>query len=273
MTYKFTSEDVYTQQVGDLYDEADKTNNPISRDLLLDLVADNGVNENSLVLDIGCANGGLSRQLLAKTNCTIEGVELLPLLVDMGNKENQELRVAGKFKIQQGGMSNIPFEDNHFDFVFCSDVIGLVEDLDVAFKECARVLKPDGKMLVYATSFKTDRMSESEAEFLGKTLGGDRGTLLTVSETEAAISKHFKINEKRIIGSQFGQKAIEKQGADSEAVKNLLKIARLQTWPEKYIEKYGEKTYQIVLGEVMWSPFILLGKLEPTVFVVQRHSN
>src|SRR4051812_31968751 len=119
MTDKITSEDVYTKEVGDLYEEAAATNNPISRNLLLDLVADNGVNESSLVLDIGCANGGLSRELLAKTNCTIEGVELLPQLVDMGKKQNKELGVDGKFKIQLGGMSDIPFEDNHFDFVFC----------------------------------------------------------------------------------------------------------------------------------------------------------
>lgn len=270
MTKKITSEDVYTQEVGDLNDEADETNNPIARELLLDLVADNGVNENSLVLDIGCANGGLSRKLLAKTNCTIEGVEPLPILVDMGNKQNKELDVDDNFNIQLGDMSEIPFEDNHFDFVFCSDVIGLIEDLDLAFKECARVLKPGGKALVYATSFKTNRMSEEEADFLGNTLGGDRGALLTAEETEIALHKHFIIKDRRVIGSQFGQNAIEKQGEQSEAAKNLLKIARLQTWPEKYIEKYGEKTYQIVLAEVMWSPFILLGKLEPTVFIVQK---
>ncbi len=270
MIKKITSEDVYTQEVGDLYDETDKSGSPISRDLLLDLVADSGVNENSIVLDVGCANGGLTRELLAKTNCTIKGVELLPLLVDMGNKQNEELGVDDKFKIQLGCISSIPFEDSYFDFVFCSDVIGLVKDLDVAFKECARVLKPNGKALFYATSFKTDRMSEEEGNFLGSTLGGDRGELLGGDETETALKKYLNIIEKRVIGSEFGQHAIEKQADQSEAAKNLLKVARLQTWPDKYIKQYGEKTYQIVLAEVMWSPFILLGKLEPTAFVAQK---
>ena len=113
-------------------------------------------------------------------------------------------------------------------------------------------------------------MSEEESEFLGSILGGDRGKLLDVNETEALINKYFSIKEKKVIGSQFGQHAIEEKGGQSEAAENLLKLARLQTWPEKYIEKYGEKTYQIVLAEVMWTPFILLGKLEPIVFVVQK---
>lgn len=270
MTNKISSEDVYTQEVGDLYDEVDQSGNPVSRDLLLNLVTNNGVNENSLILDVGCANGGLSRELLTKTGCRIEGVESLPLLVDMGNKQNEELGVITKFKIQLGSISSVPFEDNHFDFVFCSDVIGLVEDLDLAFKECARVLKPNGTALFYATSFKTNRMSEEEADFLGNTLGGDRGKLLDVEETAVTLNKHFSVKEKILVGSQFGQHTLEKQTDQSEAAKNLLKIARLQTWPDKYIEKYGEKTYHIVLAEVMWSPFILLGKLEPTVFIVQK---
>lgn len=270
MTDKISSEDVYTEEVGDLYDEAGISCNPLPRSFILDLAARHGVKEGVLVLDIGCANGGLSRELIAKTDCRIEGVELLPLLVEMGNTQNKELGLDNKFKIQLGSMSDIPFEDNHFDFVFCSDVIGLVEDLNLAFKECVRVLKPNGKMLVYATSFKTSRISEEEANFLGKTLGGDRGKLLTVNEIEVMIGKFFKIEEKSDIGSQFGQYAIEQQADKSEAAGNMLKIARLQTWADKYIEKYGKKTYQIVLAEAMWSPFILLGKLKPTVFIVQK---
>lgn len=271
MTTKIKSEDVYTQEVGDLYDEAAKTNDPLSRDLLLNLVVENGVNKDSLVLDVGCANGSVSRQLHEKAGCTIEGVELLPMLVDMGNKQNKKLGVGEKFKIQLGEISNIPFEDNHFDFVFCSDVLGLVEDLDRAIKECARVLRPNGKALFYATSFKTEKISDEEATFLGSTLGGDRGTLLTVEEVEKALSRFFSVEQKVDVGSQFGQSAIEKQSDQSEAAQNLLKIARLQTWPDRYIKKYGEQTYRIVLAEVMWSPFILLGKLQPTIFVVQKN--
>lgn len=273
MTDKISSEEVYTQEVGDLYDEADISNNPLSRDLLLDLVAGNGVDENSLVLDIGCANGEVSRELLARTTCTIEGVELLPFLVEMGNKQSRELGVDNKLRIQIGGIETIPFADNHFDFVFCSDVIGLVKDLDTAFKECARVLKPGGRALFYATSFRTSKMSDDEAALLGRALGGDRGELLDVREVEAVLSRFLVIEEKRTIGSHFGQHAIEQQAGQSEAAKSLIKVARLQTWPGKYIEKYGERVYQIVLAEAMWSPFILLGKLEPTVFIVQKNNS
>src|SRR5579862_7074870 len=158
MTNKITSEDVYTQAVGDLYDEAGISCNPTSRDTLLDMVAERGVNQDSLVLDVGCANGGVSRKLLERTGCRIEGVELVKFLVDMGNEENKKLGVDDRFTIQQGSITTIPFPDNHFDFVFCDDVIGLIDDLETAMAECKRVLKPGGKMLVYV-SFGTDRLS------------------------------------------------------------------------------------------------------------------
>ena len=270
MTDKTTSEDVYTQEVGDLYDEADISINPVSRDLLLDLAQQNGATKGSLVIDIGCANGGLSRKLLAKTSAKIEGVELLSFLVDMGIKENKELGVdSEKFNITQGSIEDIPFPDNTFDFVFCIDVLGLAEGLDTSIKECARVLKPNCKALFYTSGFRTNRLSKDEAKILDA-LGNGLDETLTAQQVQEALSKYFKVTDKKVIGSQFTQYDTEHQKEQSQASKDLLKVARLLTNPDKYKEKYDEKVYKIVLAEAMWSPYILLGKLEPTIFIVEK---
>ncbi len=265
---KIKAEEVYTEEVGRLYDEAADSKNPRSRDYLLELATENGVDEHAHVLDIGCANGGVSRKLLDKTGCKIEGVELLELLVDMGNKQNEELGVGDKFMIQQGSINDIPFPDSTFDFVFCNDVTGMVEDLETAMAECRRVLKPGGKMLLYA-SFGTDRLSDKEARELNDSLGNanegtDKQRLLI------PLKKNFTLVEEEEIGSEFTQHDVEKSKGDSEAAKNLLKAARLMTWADDYKSKHGERVYQIVLAEVHWNVFILLGKLQPTVFIVQK---
>lgn len=268
MTDKIKAEDVYTQAVGDVYDDADVSRNPLSRDTLLELAAQHGVGKDSLVLDVGCANGGVSRKLLEKTGCKIEGVELLPLLVDMGNKQNQEAGVADRFTIQQGSITAIPFPDNHFDFVFCDDVMGMVDDLDTAMAECRRVLKPSGKMLVYL-SFPTERMAQAEADFLEASLGGARDSMLTEPELEPVISNYFSTVTKETIGSQFTQYDTEKAGDVSEATKGLLRVARLLTWRDQFIEKHGEQAYRIALAGSHWSVFILLGKLNPTAYILE----
>jgi len=268
MTDKIESKDVYTQAVGDLYDEAGISCKPINRDTLLDLAAEYGVGKDSLVLDIGCANGGVSRKLLERTGCRIKGVELVEFLVEMGNEENKKLGVDDRFTIQQGTITDIPFTDNHFDFVFCDDVIGLVDDLPKALAECRRVLKPGGKMLIYA-SFGTDRLSEREERELKESLGGvPKG--LDIDHAEKCINDDFELVKKVVIGSQFTQDSTEESKDKSQAAEDLLKVARLLTWPDEYIEKYGEKVYKIVLAEVHWSPYILLGKLQPTAFIVQK---
>lgn len=268
MTNKIDPKDVYTQEVGDLYDEADVSGNPWSKDMLLELAAKHGVGNDSLVLDIGCANGGVSRELLEKTGCRIEGVEILDLLVEMGNDENKKLGVDGRFSIQQGSIIDIPFEHETFDFVFCDDVIGMVDDLDKAFAECHRVLKPGGKMLVYA-SFATDRLDQKEADELNAAQGNSMQGL-DQARAEKYLEANFKVVEKTVIGSQFTQNSTEEKKDKSQALTGLLRVARLLTWPDKYIEKYGKDRYRTVLAGSHWSVYILLGKLQPTVFIVHK---
>ncbi len=269
MTNKIEAKDVYSKKVGDLYDEGDISCNPTPRYTLLDLAAEHGVVKDSLVLDIGCANGGASRKLMERTGCRIEGVELLEFLVKMGQEENKKLGVDERFVIQQGNILDIPFEDNNFDFVFCNDVIGMVKDVPKALAECRRVLKPNGKMLIYL-SFPTELLSEKEEQELEQTQGGETDRALRETQAEEYIKESFKIVKKLVIGSQFAQQQLENNPDESEAISGLVRIARLRTWPDKYINKYGKQAYRIVLAGSHWSLYILLGKLQPTVFIVQK---
>lgn len=270
MANRIDPKEVYTQEVGDLYDEADISCNPMSKEKLLELAAEHGVGKDSLVLDVGCANGGVSRELLEKTGCRIEGVELLNLLVEMGNKENKEKGVTDRFRIQQGSITSIPFGDNTFDFVFADDVLGMIDNVDKALSECRRVLKPGGKMLIYL-SFRTERLSKEEANELCAAQGGP-SVMLEEETAERAIANNFKVIDKIDIGSQFTQNSTEKSKEMSEATKGLLRVARLLTWPDKYIAKYGKDRYRTVLAGSHWSVYILLGKLKPTVYIVQKES-
>ncbi len=154
---KFDPKDHYSEKVQRVYEAADVSRNPISGDYIFDLATECGVDSDSLTLDVGCANGGNSRKLLAKTGCKIEGVDYLDYLVEMGQRENVEAGVADRFNIQQGSILDIPFPEKHFDFVFCRDTLSVIDDLPKAVAECQRVLKPGKSMLVYVTQ-ATERL-------------------------------------------------------------------------------------------------------------------
>jgi demethylmenaquinone methyltransferase/2-methoxy-6-polyprenyl-1,4-benzoquinol methylase len=48
----------------------------------------------------------------------------------------------------QGTVEEIPFADNHFDFLSMGYALRHVADLGVAFRQCRRVLKPGGRIMI-----------------------------------------------------------------------------------------------------------------------------
>jgi ubiquinone/menaquinone biosynthesis C-methylase UbiE len=128
MTADFRPEDHYSESVGRVYEAADVSRDPLSTDGIFDIAAECGVSYESLVLDIGCAKG-----------CTIEGVDFVEFLVRMGRAETKAAGLEGKVNIQQGTILDIPFPDDHFDFLFCRDMLSDIEDLPKAVSECERV--------------------------------------------------------------------------------------------------------------------------------------
>lgn len=263
MTADFRPEDHYSESVGRIYEAADVSRDPLATDVIFDIAAECGVCDRSLVLDIGCANGFSTRKLQARTGCTIEGVDFVELLVRMGRAETKAAGLEGKVNIQRGTILDIPFPDDHFDFVFCRDTLSSIEDLPKAVSECQRVLEPGKFMLVYVTQ-ATARLSADEAEEF-RHLGCfslDRDVM------EKCLSDAFAVEKRIVVGSQGVQQRVE--SGDDEAIRNLVKVARLQTWRDDYVAEFGQRNYEIALADLKWQPYMLLGKLQGLIYVLRK---
>jgi len=88
---------------------------------------------NGKLLDFGC--GSKPYEKLFKNSNNYVGVEV------SGNKENL------KSDIYYDGIT-LPFADNTFDSILCTEVFEHVEQLDDVIIELYRVLKPGGRMIV-----------------------------------------------------------------------------------------------------------------------------
>ena len=109
-----------------------------------DIVSDEMLNANSLVLDIGTGSGRWTKYISPKVKF-VEAVDAGESVFSTQYflKENKNVRIT------QASASNIPFEDNAFDFVFSLGVFHHLPDTDAAIKQAVNKLKPGGYFLIY----------------------------------------------------------------------------------------------------------------------------
>lgn len=94
--------------------------------------------ENARVLDIGCLDGHFTRYLTGRGNEVFA--------VDIKDYGIKRALPEARFVLASGG--ELPFPDDSFDFVFCSDVVEHIENFEVIVPEIRRTLKPGGTCLI-----------------------------------------------------------------------------------------------------------------------------
>jgi len=94
------------------------------------------------ILDAGCGTGGLIRRLAPKhPDWAWTGIDLEPLACALARE-----RTRGD--VVEGSVTAMPFESRTFDAVVCADVLYHLDDDEAALREIARVLKPDGTIII-----------------------------------------------------------------------------------------------------------------------------
>jgi 2-polyprenyl-3-methyl-5-hydroxy-6-metoxy-1,4-benzoquinol methylase len=93
------------------------------------------------VLDYGCGNGGFS-YLLASRGALVEGIDLSESLVEVARQRAPDGIPPPNFSARDAHSTR--FADASFDYVFGNGILHHLE-LEKAYQEIARVLKPGGR--------------------------------------------------------------------------------------------------------------------------------
>lgn len=122
---------------------------------------------NKRVLEIGLGQGADAEQIV-KRGGIYSGIDLTGESVERV-KMRFSLKGLQFERIEQASALEIPFDDDRFDIVFSHGVLHHIPEIKKAQSEIARVLKPDGKLIVmlYAKWSLNYLISISAARRLG----------------------------------------------------------------------------------------------------------
>ena len=103
-----------------------------------------------IILDIGCGRGFYLKSLsLYKFPKKIFGIDINDKYLIKAKKNCQDKRII----IKKGTIYSLPYEDNYFDFIICSELLEHLKDDKRGIKELSRVLKKNGTIAITVPNY------------------------------------------------------------------------------------------------------------------------
>jgi SAM-dependent methyltransferase len=216
-----------------------------------------GLSPAAIVLDVGCGEGRDVAALHERFGWAVIGVDPVARHLHLTRE------AAPSARLTAGVMEALPLADGSVDLVWCREVLSHVPDLDAAFTEVRRVLRPGGRAVV-AQVCRTERLLPGEATGPLALLGEHP----SAEEVEAAArAAGLAVDRRLALASEGGEWAEERTGAGT---RRLLHAARLLRDPDRYVARFGRTAYEIMLGDCLWHVYRMIGKLSGELWVLSR---
>jgi SAM-dependent methyltransferase len=240
--------------------ELEQSLDPRGTEWLFEAFAELGPRPGELVVDVGARDGKHAVRLVQEHALRAIALDPVHHHVELARRAVADAGVD--VDVVEAGIESIPLETASVDWIWCRDVLVHV-DLERGFAECARILKPGGRMLAYVTC-STDALEPREQEWLFRSLAiVSESTQPEVIESRAA-AQGLTLVAKTELGGEWRERMLE-DGTWS-ANDDLLRLSRLRrrgaNFDDSFIGGYAA-------GRV-WGVYQLLGKLRPTVYVWRR---
>jgi SAM-dependent methyltransferase len=240
---------------------------PRSPELLLEAPGWLGLDPGGLVLDAGCRDATYAIPLARRYGCRVLGVDLVAAWLPKGLADAAAAGLGGQVDLVQGDLEALPVAGGACDLVWCRDVLSCLPDCGRALRECARVLRPGGGMVLYAV-FATDRLAPGDRALLVQGLGNSPASMDQPTVEAAIAAAGFEVLRREQIGSEWTEHLLEHDPGD--LAQDLLEVARLTRDRERMQAALGPVWYRRALAFALWRPQILLGGLVPVLYALVR---
>jgi SAM-dependent methyltransferase len=151
--------------------------------------------------------------------------------------------------------------------VWCRDVLSCVEDAGRMLRECARVVRPGGGMVLYAV-FATDKLAPWDRALLVEGLGNSSASMDQPTVEAAIAAAGFEVVRRERIASEWSEYQLEQD--PGYLTEDLLEIARLTRDRDRAEAVLGPIWYRRALGFASWRLQIVLGRLVPVLYALGK---
>ena len=237
----------------------DESLDPRGPDSRYDILAEFAPPPGGFAVDVGCGEGRNALALARRFGLRVLGVDPVERHIGLATAAAAEAGLSETVRFERAVAEALPVPDASADVVWSNEALTYF-DLDRAFAEFARALAPPGIGYVHQ-ALVGPRMTDAEA----RDRIADGAAVLRPADVEAAITSAGLILRRRMdFGSEWGEYGQEMTGASG---RRLLHAARLLRDPDRYIRRFGEANYRIMLADAHWHVYRMIGKLVGVAFV------
>lgn len=121
-----------------------------NRTVVLAAVAATDLVAGQTAADVGFGGGVGLRPLLDRVGPDghVHGVDFSPTMLAMGGRKFGRDIIDGRLTLHAGDMVDLPLPDGSLDALVTVNTVYFVADLERAFAEMARVVRPDGRVVI-----------------------------------------------------------------------------------------------------------------------------
>lgn len=123
-----------------------------------------GLDDKSLIADIGCGTGGQTLVLSQNTTGHITGIDLFPTFIDIFNRNVKKLNLQDRVKGVTGSMDDLPFQDEEVDLMWSEGAIYNI-GFEQGLNEWRKFIKTGGYIAVSEASWFTEKRPAEVEDF------------------------------------------------------------------------------------------------------------
>jgi ubiquinone/menaquinone biosynthesis C-methylase UbiE len=252
----------------ELRDTLRRSLEPRGTDWLFELFASLEPQAGELLVDVGCRDAKHAIRLVRDHGLRGVALDPLRLHVELAKQAVASAGLDDEIEVVEAAIESLPLGDGAADWVWCRDVLVHV-DVRRGLEECARVLRPGGRMVAYVT-LATNLLEPRERAELVATAAVRDASFDPAAVEAAAAEAGFKQIAVERLGGEWRERMIEDSTWD--VAETLLGLSRLRRRESEFVDAYGETAVAAYRGGQLWGVYQLIGKLCPTTYVWERRA-